>query len=63
MLQIGKADAAHERVSVQSRPRASFEVIGAEFLFGLLVRPLAHPARLDRGGKGPLADSGAGFGS
>ena len=52
VLQKGEGDAGHERVSAQPRPRAALEVAEAQLLFELLVRLLADPARLDRGGEG-----------
>jgi len=45
VLEIGERDTGHERVSVQACPGTSLEVIESEFLFELLVRLLAHPAR------------------
>ena len=51
VLQVGVSDAGHQRVSVQSRPRAAFEVTETQFLLELLMRLLAHPARFDGGGK------------
>jgi hypothetical protein len=50
MLEVGEGDADHERVPVQSGPRSPLEVAKPEFLLELLVRLLAHPARLDGGG-------------
>ena len=52
VLQIGKGDAGHQGVSVQPRPGASLEVAETEFLFQLLMRLLADPARLDRSRQG-----------
>ena len=51
MLQISKRQARHQRVTMQAGPGAALEVVEAEFLLELLVRLLAHPARLDRGGQ------------
>ena len=48
VLQIGKGDAAHQRVSVQPRPGAPFEMAEAKFLLELLMALLTDPARLDR---------------
>ena len=50
-LQVGVRDHRHERVAVQAMPGSAFEVIEAEFFLKLLVGLLAHPSRLDRGGK------------
>src|SRR5690349_15201895 len=52
VLQIGERNAGHQRMPVQPGPRASLEMAQAELLFELLVRLLARPARLDRGGEG-----------
>jgi hypothetical protein len=38
-------------VAVQAMPGSAVEVIEAEFSLGLLMRLLANPARLDRGGE------------
>ena len=57
-LQEQVGDQAEQRVPVQADPGAALEVVEAEFLFKLLVRLLAHPARLDRRGQ-PL-QGGAG---
>ena len=47
VLQKGIGDAGHQRVPVQSRPRAALEVAEAQFPFELLMRLLAHrPVRL-----------------
>jgi hypothetical protein len=51
MLQIGTGDAGPQRVSVSSSPRTSLEASQPEFVFQLLVRLFAEPARLD-GGRG-----------
>ena len=48
VLQIGKSDAGHQRVSMQPCPGTPFEVAEAEFLFQLLMPLLADPACLDR---------------
>jgi hypothetical protein len=48
VLEVGKRDAGHERVSVQAGPGSPLEIVEPEFLLELLVRLLADPARLDR---------------
>src|SRR3954453_10504163 len=47
VLQEGEGEPAQQRVVVQPAPRAALEVVEAELLLELLVRLLAHPARLD----------------
>src|SRR4051795_10529852 len=47
VLQEGEGEPAQERVVVQPAPRAALEVVEAQLLLELLVRLLAHPARLD----------------
>ena len=58
VLQKRERDQRHQRVSVQPGPGAALEVVEAEFLLELLVRLLAHPARLDHAGQ--LLQGGAG---
>src|SRR5438309_7942903 len=53
VLQIGKADASHQRVPMQAGPGAAFEIAEAKFLLELLVHLLAGPARLDGGDQPP----------
>src|SRR3954449_1242769 len=53
VLQVGEGNAGHQRVPVQAGPGPALEVAEAEFLFQLLVRLLAGPARLDGGGQPP----------
>ena len=51
-LQEGVCDHGHERVAMEAMPGAAFEVIEAQFFLGkLLMRLLADPSRLDRGGE------------
>ena len=50
-LQEGVCDHCHQRVAVQAMPRAAFEVVEAQFFLELLMRLLADPSRLDRGGE------------
>src|SRR5829696_4806571 len=52
VLEIGAGDAGHQRVSVQPRPGAAFEMAETELLFQLLMRLLADPAGLDRARQG-----------
>jgi len=49
VLEEGEGDHSHERMPVQARPRATLEVVEAEFLLELLVSLLTDPTRLDRG--------------
>src|SRR4051812_24999321 len=49
MLEERERDHGHQRVPVQTGPGAALEMVEAELLLHLLVRLLAHPARLDRG--------------
>ena len=58
MLEEGVGDHRHQRVAMQALPRATLEVVEAEFLFELLMRLLAHPARLD--GRGERFQIGVG---
>jgi hypothetical protein len=51
VLEIGEGDAGHQRVSVQPGPGTPLEVVQPQLLLELLVRLLAHPARLDRRGE------------
>jgi hypothetical protein len=53
VLQEGEGEQRHQRMSVQARPRSTFEVIKPKLFLELLVRLLAHPARLDCRGKTP----------
>jgi len=46
-LQNSIGNHRHQGVTVRPDPRAGFEVIQAKFLFQLLVRLLADPARFD----------------
>ena len=48
MLQEGKGDHRHQHVMMEARPASALERVEAEFLLELLVRLLAHPARLDQ---------------
>src|SRR3954453_2583785 len=48
VLQEGEGEPAQERVVVQPPPGAALEVVEAQLLLELLVRLLAHPARLDQ---------------
>ena len=54
LLEEGERDHGHQRVSVQSFPRPTFEVVEAEFFLELLMRLFADPAGLD--GAGQLLD-------
>jgi hypothetical protein len=51
MLEEGIGHQDHEGVVVQPMPRPALEVVEPEFFLPLLVRLLADPARLDRGGQ------------
>src|SRR4051794_13879646 len=53
VLQIGKGDAGHQRVSMQAGPGAAFEIAEPQFLFELLVHRLTGPARLNGGDQPP----------
>jgi hypothetical protein len=53
VLQPGEGYAGHQRVPMQTGPRPALEVAQAQLLLQLLMRLLAHPARLDGGGKRP----------
>lgn len=44
-------DHRHQRVSVQTGPGSTFEVVEAEFLLELLMRLLTDPSGFDRGGE------------
>src|SRR5881275_3529248 len=48
VLEERERDHGHQRVPVQTGPGAALEMVEAELLLHLLVRLLAHPARLDR---------------
>jgi hypothetical protein len=50
MLEKGISDHCHERVTVETLPGLSLEVVEAEFFFQLLMGLLADPPRLDGGG-------------
>ena len=52
MLKEGIGDHRHEGMTIQALPGSSLEVIEPQFLFQLLVRLLANPSCLDRGGQG-----------
>ena len=49
MLQISECNACHQHVPVQPGPRPALEVAETELALHLLVRLLAHPARLNGG--------------
>ena len=51
MLEKGVGDHGHQRMAMKSSPRATFEVIEAEFFLELLVSLLTDPARLDGAGQ------------
>src|SRR5215210_9558827 len=51
MLQKQVSDQCHQCMPVQAPPRAALKVIEPEFFLELLVRLLAHPARLDERGE------------
>jgi hypothetical protein len=53
VLQIGKRDAGHQRMPMQTGPGPTLEVAKAEFLLELLMDLLTGPARLDGGGQTP----------
>src|SRR5215212_9919853 len=53
MLQEQIRDQRHQAMPVQTPPRAALEVIKPELFLKLLVRLLAHPARLDERGQPP----------
>ena len=53
MLEKRKRDQRHQRVTVQTAPGSALKVVKPKLLFELLVRLLAHPARLD-GARQPL---------
>ena len=55
MLEEGVSDHRHERMTVQTLPGSSLEVVKNEFFFHLLVSLLADPTRLDGGCAGRLA--------
>ena len=50
-LEEGVGNHRHQRVSVQSGPGSTFEVIEAEFFLELLMRLLTDPSGFDRGGE------------
>jgi len=50
MLEESVSDHRHERMTVQTLPGSSLEVVKTEFFFHLLVSLLANPSRLDGGG-------------
>ena len=50
-LQEGVGDHGHKACRCRPRPGSTFEVVEAEFLLELLMRLLADPSRLDRGGE------------
>jgi len=50
-LEKGVGDHRHQRVSMQTGPRSTFEVVEAEFLLELLMRLLTDPSGFDRGGE------------
>ena len=52
------SDAGHQRMAVQARPGAALEVTQAQLALELLVRLLAHPARLARGSQGAQRRAG-----
>src|SRR6478672_9308182 len=52
VLQVGKGDAGHQRVSVQAGPGPPLEVAETEFLFELLMPLLANPTCFDGCGQG-----------
>jgi len=51
MLEESVSDHRHERMTVQTLPGSSLEVVKTEFFFHLLVSLLANPSRLDGGCK------------
>ena len=51
VLQIGKSDAGHQRMPMQTGPGAALEVAKTEFLLELLMPLLTAPACLDGGGQ------------
>jgi hypothetical protein len=51
VLEVGERDAAHEGMSVEPGPRSSLEGAETELLLELLMRLLAHSARLDGRGQ------------
>src|SRR5215212_2629620 len=51
MLQEQVRDQRHQGMPVQAPPRAALEVIQPELFLELLMRLLAHPARLDERGQ------------
>ena len=53
VLQIGKSNAGHQRMPMQTGPGPALEVAKTEFLFELLMDLLTGPARLDGGGQPP----------
>src|SRR3954464_11822341 len=53
VLQIGKGDAGHQGVAMQTGPGPAFEIAEPKFLLELLMHLLAGPARLDSGDQAP----------
>src|SRR3954470_8970344 len=53
VMQVGESHAGNQRVPVQAGNRPALKVAQAQFLLELLVPLLAHPTRLDGGGKRP----------
>jgi hypothetical protein len=49
MLEERLGDHGHERMTMESLPESSLEVIETEFLFQLLMRLFANLSRLDGG--------------
>src|SRR5262245_61110832 len=52
MLEESVSDHRHERMTMQTLPGSSLEVVKTEFFFHLLVSLLANPSRLDGGCEG-----------
>ena len=50
-MKEGVGDHGHQGVSMEPVPRSAFEMVEPEFFLQLLVRLLADPPGLDRGGK------------
>ena len=51
MLEECVSDHGHERMTMETLPGSSLEVIEAEFFFELLMRLLADPSGFDCGGE------------
>jgi hypothetical protein len=49
MLEEGAGNHRHERMTMQTLPGSTLEVIEPPFLFQLLLRFLTNPSRLDSG--------------